>query len=56
MPLYLSILKHVNTPTDEWGPKDKENLVGRYDFAKKTNTQFKSEDNIAFECNELHRF
>ena len=56
MPLYLSILKHVNTPTDEWGPKDKENLIGRYDSAKKLNKEFKYEDNIAFECTELNRF
>ena len=56
MPLYLSILKLVNSPTDEWGPKDKENLVGRYDFARRVEKQLKSEENIGFECTELHRF
>ena len=56
MPLYLSILKHVNSPTDEWCPKDKENLIGRYDIANKTNKEFKHEDNIAFECTELQKF
>ena len=53
MPLYLSILKHVNTPTDKWSPKDLENHVGRYDSSR---NNLKVEDNFAFDFVELHKF
>ena len=56
MPLYLAILKYVNMPTDKWGPKDEENLVGRYgSIRKKCNLKI-AEENLAFEPIDLHRF
>ena len=53
MPLYLSILKHANTPTIKWSPKDLENRVGRYNSSR---NDLKVEDNFAFDFDELRKF
>jgi hypothetical protein len=57
MPLYLAILKHVNSPTDKWAPYEMEYRTGRYEFKKRKDINEKSFDNLAFEdSNEMKRF
>jgi hypothetical protein len=60
MPLYMSILKYVNSPTSRWGPDELEHRVGRYGTQNKLENEVKPEavDNFGFELNEsqMHRF